>query len=137
MYKNQIEEKGLKQTNLFVLILMIISHRYQIFLLLQVLKCTEKFVKSQRWKLLYLNHKRNQIFEERNMENHCRTICKGHHWSQEKYKPLIRLIDGLNLEFRNDSNVILVNIFSKLYFLGSALLRKILLKIISSLIYHY
>ena len=44
------------------------------------------------------------------MKNHCGTICKGHHWSQEKYKPLIRLIDGLNLEFRNDNDVILVNI---------------------------
>ena len=44
------------------------------------------------------------------MKNHCGTICKGHHWNQEKYKPLIRLIDGLNLEFRNDNNVILVNI---------------------------
>ena len=44
------------------------------------------------------------------MKNHCGTICKGHHWNQEKYKPLIRLIDGLNLEFRIDNNVILVNI---------------------------
>ena len=44
------------------------------------------------------------------MKNHCGTICKGHHWSQEKYKPLNRLTDGVNLEFRNDNNVILVNI---------------------------